>query len=131
MAKVSSAGVVLDADVTVPARAQGVVLFAHGSGSSRLSPRNRSVAERLNGVGLATVLTDLLAAGALAETTAPVLLIVGERDERVLELNRAAAQELRTAVLRIVPGATHLFEEPGTLEEVAGAAAQWFERYLV
>jgi dienelactone hydrolase len=208
MAKVPSAGVVLDADVTVPARAQGVVLFAHGSGSSRLSPRNRSVAQRLNGAGLATVLTDLLTAdeerrdavsaqlrfdvglladrltgvadwiggedvlaalplglfgastgaaaalmtaaarpravravvsrggrpdlagGAPAGITAPVLLLVGERDERVLELNRAAAQELRTAVVRVVPGATHLFAEPGALEEVAGAATQWFEEYL-
>jgi putative phosphoribosyl transferase len=202
-------GARLAGDLILPTRARGIVVFAHGSGSSRFSPRNRAVADLLNEAGLATLLMDLLtpgeeredvrtarlrfdiallgervvgtvdwlgsqpelaslpagtfgastgaaaalltaagrpravravvsrggrpdlAEGALAETTAPVLLIVGERDERVLELNRAAAQELRTAVVRIVPGATHLFEEPGALEEVAGAAAQWFERYLV
>ncbi|GAA2329572.1 hydrolase [Dactylosporangium salmoneum] len=205
---VPSAGVVLDADVTVPPHARGLVLFAHGSGSSRLSPRNRMVAERLAGVGLATVLTDLLTAdeerrdaatghlrfdiglladrltgvidwtggqpalhrlplglfgastGAaaallataarplrvravvsrggrpdlagdrLAEVTAPVLLIVGGADRQVLDLNEAAARTLRRSSLWIVADATHLFEEPGALEEVAGAAAQWFDRHL-
>ncbi|WP_426514015.1 dienelactone hydrolase family protein [Dactylosporangium sp. McL0621] len=209
MMAVPSAGVVLDADVTVPADARGIVLFAHGSGSSRLSPRNRMVAGRLNGVGLATVLTDLLTAdeerrdaaggrlrfdiglladrltgvvdwiaaqtvltrlplglfgastGAaaalltaadrprhvravvsrggrpdlagprLTEVTAPVLLIVGELDASVLDLNRAAHHDLGgESALWIVPGATHLFEEPGTLDQVAGAAAQWFDRHL-
>ncbi|MEV6932515.1 hydrolase [Dactylosporangium sp. NPDC051485] len=205
---VPSAGVVLDADVTVPPHARGLVLFAHGSGSSRLSPRNRMVAERLGGVGLATVLTDLLTAdeerrdaatgylrfdiglladrltgvidwtagqpalhrlplglfgastGAaaallatvarpqrvravvsrggrpdlagdrLAEVSAPVLLIVGGADRHVLELNETAARTLRRSSLWIVADATHLFEEPGALEEVAGAAAQWFDRHL-
>ncbi|WP_433604913.1 dienelactone hydrolase family protein [Dactylosporangium sp. CA-139114] len=203
---IKSAGAALDADVTVPPDSRGLVLFAHGSGSSRLSPRNRMVAERLNGVGLATVLTDLLtpdedasaldarfdigllgerltgvadwiaglavlgrlplglfgastgAAAALLtaaerpgqvravvsrggrpdlagprlpEVTAPVLLIVGERDEAVLELNRAADRGLGgESALWVVPGATHLFSEPGTLGEVAGAAAQWFVRHL-
>ncbi|MGI5242596.1 dienelactone hydrolase family protein [Dactylosporangium sp. CA-139066] len=208
MPKVPSAGVLLDADLTVPAHAKGVVLFAHGSGSSRLSPRNRLVAERLNAAGLATVLTDLLTAeeeehdaltgelrfdigllagrltgvadwiaaeaalaalplglfgastgaaaalmtaaarprqvravvsrggrpdlagAALTETEAPVLLIVGERDERVLELNRAAAGDLAVSSVWVVGGATHLFEEPGALEEVAGAAADWFDQHL-
>ncbi|WP_433222575.1 dienelactone hydrolase family protein [Dactylosporangium sp. CS-047395] len=206
---VPSGGVVLDADVVVPAQARGVVLFAHGSGSSRLSPRNRMVAERLNGVGLATVLTDLLTtdeervdartaelrfdvdllaerlagvidwiaeqpalarlplglfgastggaaallaaaarprrvravvsrggrpdlAGArIAEVVAPVMLLVGERDERVMELNQTAAVDLGGPwTLWVVPGASHLFAEPGTLEQVAGAAAQWFDRHL-
>jgi putative phosphoribosyl transferase len=207
--RISSAGVVLDADVEAPAQASGAVLFAHGSGSSRLSPRNRMVAERLRGVGFATVLTDLLtvdeerrdavsgevrfdigllarrltgvidwmegqpglaglpvglfgastgaaaalvaaaarpepvravvsrggrpdlAGEVLSRVTAPTLLIVGERDERVLDLNRAAETKLGGPhALRVVPGATHLFEEPGALETVAGAAAEWFYRYL-
>jgi pimeloyl-ACP methyl ester carboxylesterase len=206
---VPSAGVVLDADVALPPNARGVVLFAHGSGSSRHSPRNRMVAERLGGVGLATVLIDLLTAdeerrdavtgnlrfdigllagrvtgvidwlagqaalrrlplglfgastGAaaaliaaadrpgrvrtvvsrggrpdlagprLAEVGVPVLLIVGERDTQVIELNQAAARGLGgPSTLWVVPGATHLFEEPGALDDVAGAAAQWFERQL-
>jgi len=206
---IPAAGVVLDADVTVPAHPGGVVLFAHGSGSSRHSPRNRTVAGRLTGVGLATVLTDLLTAdeeradavtarlrfdtgllavrltaavdwiarqpalgplplglfgastGAaaalltavarpdrvravvcrggrpdlagdrLAAVTAPTLLIVGERDRQVQVLNESAAARLGSvSALWIVPGATHLFEEPGALDEVAGAAAEWFDRYL-
>ncbi|WP_433064175.1 dienelactone hydrolase family protein [Dactylosporangium sp. CS-033363] len=206
---VPSAGVVLDADVFVPAPARGVVLFAHGSGSSRLSPRNRMVAERLNGVGLATVLTDLLttdeervdartaelrfdinllaerltgvidwigeqqaiarlplglfgastggaaallaaadrprrvravvsrggrpdlAGPRIAEVVAPVMLLVGERDQQVMELNQAAAPNLGGPwTLWVVPGATHLFGEPGALDQVAGAAAQWFDRHL-
>jgi dienelactone hydrolase len=199
----------LGADLIVPDDARGVVLFAHGSGSSRHSPRNRMVAQRLRGVGLATMLADLLTAeeerrdadtGALrfdidllagrviaavdwlrAEPTtarlplglfgastgaaaalvaaahraeavravvsrggrpdlagtwltrvrAPTLLIVGERDEVVLDLNRRAAAELPAAhELRIVAGATHLFEEPGALSQVAGWAAEWFDRWL-
>jgi pimeloyl-ACP methyl ester carboxylesterase len=209
LVQVPAAGVVLDADVTVPPQAQGVVLFAHGSGSSRLSPRNRMVADRLSGVGLATVLTDLLTAdeeridavtaelrfdigllahrltgivdwlgeqpvlaslplglfgastGAaaallaaaarpqrvravvsrggrpdlagdqLTRVAAPTLLIVGERDKQVLDLNQAAADTLGgPSTLWIVPGATHLFPEPGALEQVAGAAAEWFDQYL-
>lgn len=210
--RVQAAGVVLDADVTVPPQARAAVLFAHGSGSSRLSPRNRMVADRLNGVGLATVLTDLLtpdeervdavttelrfdigllarrltgvidwmtgqppvdtvdrlplglfgastgaaaallaaaarpqrvravvsrggrpdlAGDQLTRVSAPTLLIVGERDPQVLDLNKAAAGRLGGVhELRIVPGATHLFAEPGALEHVAGAAAEWFDRQL-
>lgn len=203
------AGVTLEADLDVPADARGVVLFAHGSGSSRLSPRNRMVAGRLWTAGFGTVLTDLLTAeeeeadaagaelrfdipvlggrltaivdrlaevGALAHlpiglfgastgaaaalvaaaarpdrigalvsrggrpdlaanhlpgVTAPTLLIVGERDQRVIELNRAAAARLGGEwALRVVPGAGHLFEEPGALEEVAAAAVAWFSVHL-
>jgi putative phosphoribosyl transferase len=200
-----AAGVRLDADVTVPEDAVGVVLFAHGSGSSRYSPRNRAVAEELNRRTLATVLLDLLtwdedrvdatdgrmrfdigmladrlvgaidnlraaketahlpiglfgastggaaalvaaaarqdvvravvsrggrpdlAGPALAQVTAPTLLIVGENDPMVADLNQRALSVLNApAELRIVPGASHLFEEPGTLEEVAVQAADWF-----
>ena len=203
------AGVVLQADVNLPESAQGVVLFAHGSGSGRYSPRNRYVASELNGAGLATVLVDLLtaqeeridartyelrfdidllserlaaltdwlardertaelgvglfgastgAAAALVTAAmrpnlvqavvsrggrpdlagkflrlvrAPTLLIVGEQDPTVIELNRKAMSEMSTTTqLVIVPRATHLFEEPGTLEQVAGLAREWFVRYL-
>jgi dienelactone hydrolase len=206
---IPAADVALDADVVVPESAQGVVLFAHGSGSSRHSPRNRLVANELDRAGLATVLADLLtpeeerfdaqtgqlrfdigllsrrvvalvdwasryepiaglpvglfgastgAAAALVaaaerpDTVAavvsrggrpdlagdylravaqPTLLIVGGRDERVIELNRQAMTQLAGEVrLEIVPGATHLFDEPGTLEQVARLARDWFVRYL-
>jgi putative phosphoribosyl transferase len=203
------AGVVLEADVVVPQPAQGVVLFAHGSGSSRHSPRNVYVAEELQAAGLATVLVDLLtpdeeridavtgemrfdigrladrltalcdwivehdltsgsglglfgastgAAAALVAAAArpdavaavvsrggrpdlagpmlpavgqPTLLIVGDRDPVVLDLNRRALRELGgEARLEVVPGATHLFEEPGALELVARLARAWFVRHL-
>lgn len=203
------AGVVLEADVVVPQPAQGVVLFAHGSGSSRHSPRNVYVAEELQAAGLATVLVDLLtpaeeridavtaelrfdidllahrltelcdwigehdltsgsglglfgastgAAAALVAAAArptavaavvsrggrpdlagpvlpavrqPTLLIVGERDPVVLDLNRRALGELSgEARLEVVPGATHLFGEPGALEQVARLARDWFVRHL-
>jgi putative phosphoribosyl transferase len=202
------AGVVLDADVVVPQPAEGVVLFAHGSGSSRHSPRNMYVAEELQAAGLATVLVDLLtpaeeridavtgelrfdiglladrltalcgwivehdltsgsglglfgastgAAAALVaaarptavaavvsrggrpdlagpvlpEVRQPTLLIVGDRDPVVLDLNRGALRELGgEARLEVVPGATHLFEEPGALEQVARLARDWFVRHL-
>ena len=203
-------GVVLDADVVMPPNARGVVLFAHGSGSGRHSPRNRYVADELQGAGLATVLADLLtadeeqvdertgelrfnvpllavrvaaladwvtdqertaglpvglfgastgAAAALVAAAArpstvaavvsrggrpdlageflrlvrqPTLLIVGERDPAVLDLNRQAARLLAGEVrLEIVPGASHLFAEPGTLEQVARLARDWFARHLV
>lgn len=180
------------------------MVFAHGSGSSRLSPRNVAVAESLHARGFGTLLFDLLtedeardrrnvfdidllssrliaavdwtgdrvggspvglfgastgaaaalvaaaelpdavravvsrggrpdlAPGALDRVTAPVLLIVGERDAQVLELNRDAHRRMTAADTRIevVPGATHLFEEPGALEEVASLAGEWFGRYL-
>jgi putative phosphoribosyl transferase len=187
--------------LAVPEDPAGAVIFAHGSGSSRHSPRNRFVAESLHGSGLATLLLDLLspeeakdgsaafdvelladrlgdatrwvadrselsaaplgyfgastgAAAALraaaepgsgvgavvsrggrpdltgptlAAVTAPTLLIVGERDEDVLELNRRAQADLTCENhLTVIPGATHLFEEPGALEAVAAAAGGWF-----
>jgi putative phosphoribosyl transferase len=192
-------------DLALPHAARGVVVFAHGSGSSRHSPRNRHVAATLNEHGLATLLLDLLtpgeerdrakvfdvellacrlvaatrfmrgdaelatlktgyfgastgaaaalwaaaelgdeiaavvsrggrpdlAASRLVDVRAPVLLIVGGRDEIVLELNRQAQSRLSgPSKLSIVPGATHLFEEPGALDEVARQAAAWFERQL-
>ncbi len=207
--RLSADGVELEGTLTVPAVAEGIVLFAHGSGSSRHSPRNRSVAQSLNGRGLATLLFDLLtpaeeevdvrsralrfdiellarrlvgatdwvrgepraktlsigyfgsstgaaaalvaacqraemvhavvsrggrpdlAAGALEAVRAPTLLIVGGRDRQVLALNEGALARLRCEKrLEIVPGATHLFEEPGALEEVAGLAGDWFQRLL-
>jgi dienelactone hydrolase len=201
--------VTLEGELTLPAQACGVVLFAHGSGSSRLSPRNRYVARLLNEARLATLLVDLLtreeeaidvrtahlrfdigllaerlvaatdwltqhpdtrllrigyfgastgAAGALvaaaerpavvgavvsrggrpdlagpalARVRAPTLLIVGGNDFPVIELNREALAQLRVEKrLVVVPGATHLFEEPGALDQVARLAREWFERYL-
>jgi putative phosphoribosyl transferase len=199
----------LEADFDIPEVSRGVVLFAHGSGSSRLSPRNQLVARVLHDAGLATVLVDLLttreeqldrrtgelrfnivllaarvialtdwvaaheptagldiglfgastgAAAALVAAAArpsevmavvsrggrpdlagadlaavhqPTLLLVGERDQEVIELNRRALELLPgTKRLEIIPGATHLFEEPGTLERVADLARDWFTRYL-
>jgi dienelactone hydrolase len=199
----------LDGDLAVPAGAAGVVLFAHGSGSSRHSPRNRRVAAALRQAGLATLLLDLLTAAeeeldrvsaelrfdvgmlaerlvaavdwllaeaataglpvgafgastgagaalvaaverpeavaavvsrggrpdlagaALTRVRAPTLLVVGGRDRQVLDLNRAALPSLPpSSRLEVVPGATHLFEEPGALEQVARLAAAWFTRHL-
>ena len=196
----------LEGTLSLPAQPRGVVLFAHGSGSSRHSPRNRYVAGVLNDIGIGTLLFDLLTAGedtayatrfdiglltsrllaaiawaardvatahlplgcfgastgaaaalaaaaepgspiaavvsrggrpdmagadALARVTAPTLLIVGGADHVVIDLNRAAYARLNCEKeLTIVPGATHLFEEPGTLEAVATTAAEWFLRWL-
>ena len=195
----------LPGDLIVPGDAGGVVVFAHGSGSSRRSPRNVAVAERLNVAGLATLLFDLLtpaeaadralvfdiellasrlgaaiaavraadevralplglfgastgaaaalvastfdeanvgaivsrggrpdlAANVLQRVTAPVLLIVGSNDPDVLDLNRVAAERIRAEThVEVVPGATHLFEEPGALEIVADQATSWFVRNL-
>jgi putative phosphoribosyl transferase len=198
----------LEGDLAVPAHARGVVLFAHGSGSSRFSARNKHVAAVLQANGFATLLIDLLtpdeeeldrlsgeyrfdigrlaerlvesaewlaaedataslalsmfgastgggaalvasaelpqhvaavvsrggrpdlAGAALERVVAPTLLIVGGSDEVVLELNRAALSRLHaTARLEVIPGATHLFEEPGALDEVARHAVAWFEAY--
>jgi putative phosphoribosyl transferase len=207
--KVSTGPIVLEGNLGIPDDARGIVLFAHGSGSGRHSPRNRYVARRLRQANLATLLIDLLTAEeetidlqtrhlrfdigllagrlvgatdwltqnpdtrnlrvgyfgastgagaalvaaaecpelvaavvsrggrpdlagqALPRVAAPTLLIVGENDLPVIGMNRDALEQLRTEKeLEIVPGATHLFEEPGTLEEVSRLAAEWFVRYL-
>lgn len=202
--------VTLEGTLGLPKDASAVVLFAHGSGSSRHSPRNRYVAKVLRAAAVGTLVFDLLtgeeesidevsgeirfnipflanrladatrwlmnqpdmrkmrlgyfgastgaaaalvaaaelgekigamvsrggrpdlAGGALPRVAAPTLLIVGGNDEPVIGMNREAMKELGSAVKKIVivPGATHLFEEPGTLEEVARLAADWFSRYL-
>ena len=228
---VAAGGAALPGDLSVPKGPTGLVLVAHGSGSSRHSPRNRAVAGGLNRAGFATLLLDLLtaeeeridaetaalrfdigllarrlkgtidwlaavgladkvgladeaglgnevgladvqlvsglplglfgastgAAGALAaaaarpgrvsavvsrggrpdltgpslaEVRAPVLLIVGGQDTQVLELNEMAAKRLQDCEIRVVPGASHLFEEPGALDEVTDLAIEWFDRHL-
>ena len=202
-------GAVLNGDLALPADTRGLVIFAHGSGSSRHSPRNRAVAEVLQHGQLGTLLLDLLtedeervdaataefrfdiplladrlvgaidwarahphtaalpvglfgastgaaaaliaaarrpavvravvsrggrpdlAGGSLDDVAAPTLLIVGERDEVVLELNQQAFARLKgRKELRVVPGATHLFEEPGALDQVSRLAKDWFEQHL-
>ncbi|MBV9767778.1 MAG: dienelactone hydrolase family protein [Acidobacteriaceae bacterium] len=199
----------ISGDLIVPDNPTGVILFAHGSGSSRFSSRNRFVAGVLRRAGLATLLLDLLTAdeeaidnrtrklrfdidllaqrlveatkwlgndpetaelrvgyfgastgggaalvaaadlpetiaavvsrggrpdlagSALSRVAAPTLLIVGELDYPVIEMNRAALEQLRCEkALQIVPEATHLFEEPGTLDRVARLASDWFQRWL-
>jgi len=202
-AEIAIGGVRLPAGLTIPTSPIGCVVFAHGSGSSRRSPRNVSVAAALNRAGMATVLFDLLtnaeeadrrnvfdvellaqrlvaatnwlsdypavrglpvayfgastgAAAALraaselgdriaavvsrggrpdlawdslADVRAPTLLIVGGADNVVLEMNEAAAAQLRCPKeLEVIPGATHLFEEPGALQQVAALAAAWFTK---
>jgi putative phosphoribosyl transferase len=208
--EIGTAGVTLAGDLAIPHHARGVVLFAHGSGSGRHSPRNRFVARGLREGRLATLLIDLLtedeervdmvtrhlrfdigllavrligsidwlkanestrdqpiglfgastgaaaalvaaakrkrevgavvsrggrpdlAGEALPEAGAPTLLIVGGADEQVIELNsRAKAAMSAETSMAIVPGATHLFEEPGKLEEVVELARDWFEEHLV
>ena len=207
--QIPAARVVLEADIGLPEFPRGAVLFAHGSGSGRHSPRNRYVAEELNRAGLVTVLADLLtqeeeqvdmrtaslrfdidllavrvmaltdwmaddeftaglgvglfgastgAAAALIAAAArpatvqavvsrggrpdladehlhevhqPTLLIVGQRDPIVIDLNRQAMARLAGEKrLAIIPGASHLFEEPRALEQVAALARDWFVRYL-
>jgi putative phosphoribosyl transferase len=177
----------LEGDLSVPTAASGVVLFAHGSGSSRRSPRNRYVADLLNESGLATLLMDLLtedeqevdlakrliaitqwltghpevarlkighfvaaaqlphlvravvsrggrpdlAGPALAHVEAPTLLIVGGTDPVILDLNQKALGLMHCEkALKVVPGASHLFEEPGTLQIVAELARDWFVQKL-
>ncbi|MBI5887299.1 MAG: alpha/beta hydrolase [Deltaproteobacteria bacterium] len=201
----AGAGITLEGALGVPPDARGVVLFVHGSGSSRLSPRNNYVAGELRKAGLGTLLMDLLtkeedadyqtrfnitllikrlesatgwlmddertkklrigyfgastgAAAALAASVnvktkigaivsrggrvdlaneylgrvkAPTLFIVGGHDDIVIELNRSSFELLKCEKdLVIVPGASHLFEEPGTLEQVSGHAAKWFKKHL-
>ena len=198
-------GVDLEGMLVVPQHARGVVLFAHGSGSSRHSPRNNFVAQNLHSAGFATLLMDLLtkqedlvyenrfdidlltwrleratqwlmeqpetqslnvgyfgastgaaaalnaaatlglaigavvsrggrpdlAMDALPSVQAPTLLIVGGLDDVVIELNKQAYERIKAEKqLTIVKGATHLFEEPGTLQEAARLAAAWFKRHL-
>ncbi len=206
---VKAGGVTLAGNLSVPAQTTGLVIFAHGSGSSRFSSRNRYVAEQLQARRLATLLFDLLTADehridqhtrelrfdigllssrlrdtvdwalqqpachglaiglfgastgaaaalvaaaerpaavravvsrggrpdlagtALPLVRAPTLLIVGGDDGLVIDLNRQAAQAMQCEIeLEIVPGASHLFEEPGTLEEAARLAADWFQQHL-
>jgi dienelactone hydrolase len=206
---VQAGGVQLEGNLSIPDATRGLVVFAHGSGSSRHSRRNRAVARALQNNHLGTLLIDLLtleeeavdqytrhlrfdipmlaqrlvhaitwlkrepqsaslpvglfgastgagaaliaaaqkpdtvgavvsrggrpdlAGEALPRVTAPTLLIVGGRDQPVIELNEQAFQQLRARKeLVIVPGATHLFEEPGTLEEVARLASDWFTQHL-
>src|SRR3954463_6315790 len=207
--RIPTSGAERAGDLVVPPAAHGVVLFAHGSGSSRHSPRNKQVAAALQAAGYGTLLLDLLTeaeeeidaqtrqlrfdigllaarltdaadwlgheegtAGlplatfgastgaaaalitaadrpdqiravvsrggrpdltgeALGRVRAPTLLIVGGADTQVIALNRQAMAQMSASVkLEIVPGASHLFEEPGTLGEVARLARDWFERYL-
>jgi len=206
--RIDAARVTLDGDLTIPPHAKAVVLFAHGSGSSRFSSRNKRVASLLQACGFATLLMDLLtpneeerdqhtgqfrfdigrlaerlvgavvwlgqepataklpvaifgastgggaalvaaaelpervvavvsrggrpdlAGASLPRVRAPTLLIVGGADAPVLELNREALAQLRApARLEVIPGATHLFEEPGALDEVARHAGTWIEQY--
>jgi putative phosphoribosyl transferase len=203
--EIDSERVSLPGELTVPSDAAGIAVFAHGSGSSRLSPRNVAVARALNEQGIATLLFDLLtpseaddrgnvfdidllsdrleiatrwattapgsaglpiglfgastggaaalvvaarlsegivavvsrggrpdlAGAALEEVTAPTLLIVGSEDPVVVEVNREAYGSLRCEKrLEVIPGAGHLFEEPGALERVAELAADWFLRHF-
>jgi dienelactone hydrolase len=206
--QIRAAAALLDGDLTVPPDARGLVVFAHGSGSSRFSGRNRAVAAALVRAGFATLLLDLLtpaeeaidertreyrfdiarlahrvvaaidwargvpalaslpvgcfgastgaaaaliaaaerpdivravvsrggrpdlAGEALPRAHAPTLLIVGGADEHVIELNQSAMRAMPAAHLVIVPGATHLFEEPGALERVAELAVLWCTRHL-
>jgi len=205
--KIPSGKIILEGNLTIPKNARAIVLFAHGSGSSRFSPRNRYVAEVLQKAGIATLLIDLLTheeeqedmitshlrfdinllverliyatewlkknsatknlkigyfgastgaaaalvaaakrndvyaivsrggrpdlAESLPNVKSPTLLIVGEKDDVVIDLNKEAIKKLHVEnKLEIVKGASHLFEEPGTLEKVAKLAAEWFKKYL-
>lgn len=207
--KIQAGRAILPGNLLIPDGASGLILFAHGSGSSRHSPRNQFVARTLNETGLATLLFDLLtpeeeaidmqtrehrfdihllaerlvyatkwakqedqisnlrigyfgsstggaaalvaavdvqneigavvsrggrpdlAGDALPKVQAPTMLIVGGNDDIVIELNEQARDRMRCEVkLEIVPGATHLFEEPGALEKVARLASEWFVKHL-
>jgi putative phosphoribosyl transferase len=207
--EIPSENVMLKGDLVIPENAQGIIIFVHGSGSSRLSPRNKNVASVLNEAGLGTLLFDLLTAEeeiidnvtaqfrfdipllakrlvavtdyvaqqdvtkarnigyfgastgggaaliasthrpnlvkavvsrggrpdlageALQKVVVPTLLIVGGLDFQVIKLNQDAQSYLQSHnLLKIVPGATHLFEEPGTLAEVTRLATEWFLKYL-
>lgn len=209
LVKIPIGEIVLEGNLLIPENARGIVLFAHGSGSGRFSPRNQYVAATLQKAGIATLLIDLLteeeealdmetghlrfdieflaerltgaaewlrknartkklaigyfgastgagaaliaaarhpndvyaivsrggrpdlAAKFLPKVKAPTLLIVGGNDEPVIQMNKEAMRHLRSLKkLEIIPNATHLFEEPGTLEEVARLATEWFVKHL-
>jgi pimeloyl-ACP methyl ester carboxylesterase len=118
--------VALEGTLSVPDSPRGIILFAHGSGSSRHSPRNRFVARELQNGGRPD-----LAGDALPRVRTPTLFVVGGNDEQVIELSEQAMARMPGPVrLEIVPGATHLFEEAGTLEQVARLARDWFVRHL-
>jgi hypothetical protein len=124
----------LEGALDLPAGCCRVVVFAHGSGSSRFSPRNRFVAKGLSDRRIGTLLLDLLTPeedSVYRTVRCPTLLIVGGHDPDVLKLNQDAFRKLTCEKqLAVVPGATHLFEEAGKLEEVARLAGNWFEHYL-
>jgi dienelactone hydrolase len=207
--RIPSGTVAISGNLSIPSKAKGIVVFAHGSGSSRFSPRNTKVAREINAVGVATLLVDLLteeeetadmfsgefrfnidllaqrladatewvaknpatmdlrvgyfgastgaaaalisaaklpryvkavvsrggrpdlAGNYLASVKAPTLLIIGGDDFEVIELNKEAKERMTApAKIVIVPGATHLFEELGKLEQVAKLAIEWFSQYL-
>lgn len=120
----------------VPDDASGLIIFAHGSGSGRLSPRNNYVAERLRNAGLATLLLDLLTSS--EERDRRNVFDIGLLAERLVVATEWTGQDARTQnqlsspkELVIVPGAGHLFEEPGTLDEVVTHAIRWFRTHLV
>lgn len=203
---ISADGIKLKGDLNLPDQPKGLVIFSHGSGSSRLSPRNRFVASELQNKGFATLLFDLLtpeedtvyeqrfdiglltrrlisatkwidtqsdfkklnigyfgastgaasalkaaaslgqdlikavvsrggrpdlATGALESVQTPTLLLVGGLDTQVIKLNEMAYEKLNCAKqLKVIPSASHLFEEPGKLEEVTHHANEWFKKYL-
>jgi putative phosphoribosyl transferase len=209
LVRISTGAIALEGNLIIPQSASGVVVFAHGSGSSRFSVRNRAVAQSLREAGIGTLLMDLLtqqeelvdtrtahlrfdielladrlvaatqwlarqphterlkvglfgastggaaalvaaarvpdriaavvsrggrpdlAGPALAHVQAPTLLVVGGDDQLVIGMNRQAAEQMNAPhTIEIVPGAGHLFEEPGALEEVARLASDWFRKYL-
>lgn len=206
LVKINAASATLDAILTLPENAEALVIFAHGSGSSRLSPRNKLLAGLLQKAGFGTLLFDLLteeedevyanrfkipllaqrlkaatlwarslretamlqvgyfgastgtavalvaaadfptdvkavvsragrpdlAEAALEKVLAPTLLIVGGEDRLVIRLNKTAYERIKAEKdLKIIPGATHLFEERGALEKVAGLAAEWFRKHFI
>jgi len=145
---------VLKGWLEVPAGAGGIVVFVHGSGSSRFSVRNNSVARYLRDGGLATLLFDLLTSdedridsvtreyrfdipllsqrlSSAVEVEAPTLMVVGGVDYEVLKINTVAREQVRgTSEIAVVEQASHLFEEPGALEQVASLTRDWFVKYL-
>jgi hypothetical protein len=125
-ARIPACSAMREGEVHVGEESRGIVLFAHGSGSSRHSPRNQLVARSLRARRLGTLLFDLL-----TRVKSQTLLIVGGLDEPVIKLNEDALARLSCEEeLRIVPAATHLFEEHGALDEVARLAGEWFGRHL-